>query len=132
MITQAHRHSLQKRISTCPTTSRPSFFRRVDDADDEVFYSAAALVTHIDDGAIAKVGEIYAQLIPQGGAILDLMSSWRSHLPAPICVRRAWSGSGLNREEMEDNPALTEVVVHNRQSRSRGCRLPTPSSTAPW
>src|ERR1700723_150484 len=88
------------------------FFRRVDDDDDEVFYSVPRLVTHIDDGAIAKVGEIYAGLLPAGGAILDLMSSWRSHLPERIHPAKV-VGLGLNRAEMEDNPALSEVVVHN-------------------
>ena len=96
------------------------FFRRVDDDDDEVFYSVPRLVTHIDDGAIAKVGEIYAQLIPQGGAILDLMSSWRSHLPAHLRPSRV-VGLGMNRAEMEDNPALTEIVIHNL---NRAPRLP--------
>src|ERR1700756_4408236 len=96
------------------------FFRRVDDDDDEVFYSVPRLVTHIDDGAIAKVGEIYAQLLPQGGAILDLMSSWRSHLPAHIRPSRV-VGLGMNRAEMENNPALTEIVVHNL---NRTARLP--------
>lgn len=96
------------------------FFRRVDDDDDELFYSVPRLVTHIDDGAIAKVGEIYAQLLPQGGAILDLMSSWRSHLPAHIRPSRV-VGLGMNRTEMQDNPALTEIVVHNL---NRDTRLP--------
>ena len=96
------------------------FFRRVDDDDDEVFYSVPRLVTHIDDGAIAKVGEIYAQILPQGGAILDLMSSWRSHLPAHIRPARV-VGLGMNRTEMEDNPALTEIVIHNL---NRTPRLP--------
>jgi SAM-dependent methyltransferase len=96
------------------------FFRRVDDDDDEVFYSVPRLVTHIDDGAIEKVGEIYAQLLPQGGAILDLMSSWRSHLPAHIRPARV-VGLGMNRTEMQDNPALTEIVVHNL---NREPRLP--------
>lgn len=88
------------------------FFRRIDASDDEVFYSTPRLVTHIDDGAIAKVGEIYARLLPQGGAILDLMSSWRSHLPTHLRPARV-VGLGMNRAEMEDNPALTEVVIHN-------------------
>ena len=96
------------------------FFRRVDDDDDELFYSVPRLVTHIDDGAIAKVGEIYAQLLPQGGAILDLMSSWRSHLPAHIRPSRV-VGLGMNRAEMQDNPALTEIVAHNL---NRETRLP--------
>ena len=96
------------------------FFRRVDDSDDELFYSTPRLVVHIDDGAIAKVGEIYARLLPQGGAILDLMSSWRSHLPAHLRPARV-VGLGMNRAEMEDNPALTEIVIHNL---NRAPRLP--------
>ncbi len=96
------------------------FFRRVDDSDDEAFYSTPRLVVHIDDGAIAKVGDIYARLLPQGGAILDLMSSWRSHLPAHLRPARV-VGLGMNRPEMEDNPALTEIVIHNL---NRTPRLP--------
>ena len=96
------------------------FFRRVDDSDDEAFYSTPRLVVHIDDGAIAKVGDIYARLLPQDGVILDLMSSWRSHLPAHIRPARV-VGLGMNRAEMEDNPALTEIVIHNL---NRTPRLP--------
>ena len=96
------------------------FFRRLDDSDDELFYSTPRLVVHIDDGAIAKVGEIYARLLPQGGAILDLMSSWRSHLPAHLRPARV-VGLGMNRTEMEDNPALTEIVIYNL---NRAPRLP--------
>jgi SAM-dependent methyltransferase len=40
------------------------------------------------------------------------MSSWRSHLPERIRSAKV-VGVGLNRAEMEDNPALDEVVVHN-------------------
>ncbi len=96
------------------------YFGRVDDTDDELFYSTPRLVVHIDDGAIAKVGEIYARLLPQGGAILDLMSSWRSHLPAHLRPARV-VGLGMNRAEMENNPALTEIVIHNL---NRAPRLP--------
>lgn len=90
----------------------PEFFQRIDESDDNLFYAAPRFVVHIDDGAIAKVGDIYARILPQGGAILDLMSSWRSHLPAHVRPSRL-VGLGMNRAEMEDNPALTEIVVHN-------------------
>ncbi len=90
----------------------PEFFRRLDDSDDEAFYSMPRLVVHIDDGAIAKVRDIYMRLLPKGGAIFDLMSSWRSHLPDDLQASRV-VGLGMNRAEMEDNPALTEIVVHN-------------------
>ena len=90
----------------------PKFFRRIDETDDELFYSQPRLVVHIDDGAMKKLGRIYARLLPQGGAILDLMSSWRSHVPGKVRPARL-VGLGMNRPEMEDNPALTEIVMHN-------------------
>ena len=93
-------------------TFPPEFFRRIDESDDELFYSQPRLVVHIDDGAMKKLGRIYARLLPQGGAILDLMSSWRSHMPEQVRPRRL-VGLGMNRPEMEDNPALTEIVIHN-------------------
>ena len=88
------------------------FFRRIDDSEDELFYTQPRFVVHIDDGGIEKVRGIYARLLPQGGAILDLMSSWRSHLPEHTRASRV-VGLGMNRQEMADNPALSEVVVHN-------------------
>ena len=99
---------------------KPDFFRRVDESDDEEFYRWPRRVVHIDDPAIATVGEIYAQPDRPESAILDLMSSWRSHLPAELRPTRV-TGLGLNEEEMRDNPALTEVVVHNV---NRETRLP--------
>jgi SAM-dependent methyltransferase len=69
-------------------------------------------VVHIDDWAIATIGEIFEQRLPKAAVLLDLMSSWRSHLPASLRPT-AVTGLGLNRAEMEDNPALTDVVVHD-------------------
>ncbi len=91
---------------------KSDFFRRIDESADELFYRSPRFVVHIDDGAIEKVGELYSNLLPEGGVILDLMSSWRSHLPERIRSAKV-VGVGLNRAEMEDNPALSEVVVHN-------------------
>ena len=93
-------------------TFPPEFFRRIDETDDELFYSQPRLVVHIDDGAIKKIGQTFVRLLPQGGAILDLMSSWRSHVPDEVRPARL-VGLGMNRPEMEDNPALTEIVMHN-------------------
>jgi hypothetical protein len=95
-----------------PNRLQPEFFRRLDDSYDELFYLTPRLVVHIDDAAIRTVGEIYLSRLPRGGAILDLMSSWRSHLPPELMPSRV-VGLGLNRSEMEDNPALTEIVTHN-------------------
>jgi SAM-dependent methyltransferase len=103
-----------------PSHLKPEFFRRLDDSDDELFYLSPRFVVHIDDAAIASVGEIYSSRLPRGGAILDLMSSWRSHLPPELKPARV-VGLGLNRPEMEHNPALTEIAIHNL---NRAAQLP--------
>ena len=86
--------------------------RRMDEAPDEEFYRAPRLVTHIDDGAIAAVTQLYREFFPPGGAVLDLMSSWVSHLPPEVAYGRV-VGLGMNAEELRRNPRLDEYVVQN-------------------
>ena len=94
----------------------PGAFERVDDGDDLDFYAQPRLVTHIDDGAIGALTDFYRQLLPPGGDLLDLMSSWVSHLPADIAFGRV-VGHGMNAAELAANPRLTERFVQdlNRQ-----------------
>ena len=91
---------------------RPEYFEREDDAPDEEFYVEPRLVVHIDEGAIYAAGEIYAELLPPDGEILDLMSSWRSHLPASFTLGRL-TGLGMNATEMAENAQLASFTVHN-------------------
>lgn len=62
--------------------------RRYDETPDEEFYREPRLVTHINEGAIAAITQIYREFFPPGGDILDLMSSWVSHLPPEVSYRR--------------------------------------------
>ncbi|MEZ4675965.1 MAG: methyltransferase domain-containing protein [Caldilineaceae bacterium] len=55
---------------------------------------------------------MFAKLLPPQGTYLDLMSSWRSHLPDELEPQRV-VGLGMNAAEMADNPQLDEYVVHN-------------------
>ena len=87
-------------------------FRRYDETPDEEFYSTPRLVTHIDDRAIAAVTQLYRELFPPGGKILDLMSSWVSHLPEEVRYERV-VGLGMNEEELRRNPRLDEYIVQN-------------------
>ncbi len=87
-------------------------FRRTDEAPDEEFYRTPRLVTHIDDGAIAAVTQLYRELFPADGEILDLMSSWISHLPPEVTYRRV-IGLGMNEVELQHNPRLDAYVVQN-------------------
>lgn len=83
-----------------------------------LFYGEPRLVTHIDDQAIEAARTFYGEVLPRGGAILDLMSSWVSHLPANGAYARV-AGLGLNAVELESNPQLSEWAVHdlNREPR---------------
>jgi SAM-dependent methyltransferase len=90
----------------------PAAYARHDESPDEEFYSFPRKVVHIDDGAIAALGRLYGELLPAGGRVLDLMSSWRSHLPEGLHLREV-VGLGMNAEEMAENPQLTRSVVHD-------------------
>ena len=93
-------------------------FQRLDETPDPEFYAAPRLVTHIDDGAIAAVTALYREYVPAGGAILDLMSSWVSHLPPEVSYRRV-TGLGMNAEELAANPRLDAWVVHDLNAEPR-------------
>ena len=90
----------------------PDFFRRLDESADAQFYDVPRLVTHIDDATIAALTQVYRERLPRGGVILDLMSSWVSHLPSDVTYARV-AGLGMNRTELEHNPRLTDFIVHD-------------------
>jgi SAM-dependent methyltransferase len=94
------------------TPLRPELFSRIDESPDSLFYSVPRFVAHIDEAAIAAVTRLYREYLPPGGAILDLMSSWISHLPPEAAYRRV-VGLGLNGEELVANPRLTGRVVQD-------------------
>jgi SAM-dependent methyltransferase len=96
----------------------PAAYEREDESADERFYGVSRKVVHIDDGAIAALGRCYAEVLPADGRLLDLMSSWRSHLPAGLRLAEV-IGLGMNAEEMADNPQLAKAIVHdvNREPR---------------
>lgn len=87
-------------------------FGRMDETPDEEFYRTPRFVTHIDDRAIAAVTQLYREFFPPGGEILDLMSSWISHLPPGAEYSRV-VGLGMNEEELRRNERLDSYVVQN-------------------
>ncbi len=103
----------------------PEFVQRIDETDDALFYREPRLVTHIDDAAIAAVSRFYGQLIAPGSMVLDLMTSWVSHLPDGLQFAGV-AGLGMNAFELEQNPVLTERVV---QDLNKNPRLPWVDGT---
>jgi SAM-dependent methyltransferase len=87
-------------------------FRRYDETPDPLFYLQARFVTHIDDAAVAAVTQLYREFFTPNSAVLDLMSSWVSHLPPEVAYRRV-VGIGLNRQELAANPRLDAFHVQD-------------------
>jgi SAM-dependent methyltransferase len=95
-----------------------SAFSKADTAPDNEFYAHPRFVHHIDEGAIAAVTATYRAVLPAGGDILDLMSSWVSHLPPEISYRSV-TGLGMNAEELAANPRLTAHIVQDLNTTPR-------------
>lgn len=87
-------------------------FDRIDSSDDADFYRTPRLVHHIDSQARAFINQIYRRFISAHMHVLDLMSSWVSHLdgiPASVQV----TGLGMNAAELEANPQLAASLLHD-------------------
>jgi len=87
----------------------PGFFDRADEMADSLFYEAPRLVTHIDDDAIAAVGDLYDELQIDGD-VLDLMASWVSHFHV---VPRHLRVLGMSEAELAANPVAAGRIVHD-------------------
>ncbi len=91
-------------------------FDKVDAGDDAGFYAPPRLVTHIDEDATAALTAFYREVLPAGGTVLDLMSSWVSHLP-PDMRFSAVIGHGMNEAELAANPRLARFFVQDLNRR---------------
>lgn len=85
---------------------------KLDNSDDALFYDYPRFVTHVDDRFIQKLTELYRQRLQPNTRILDLMSSWVSHLPEDMEFSHV-EGHGLNAEELARNPRLNHYFVQN-------------------
>jgi len=90
----------------------PNAFLKWDEEDDAVFYIPPRFVTHIDDPAIAALRDFYRETLPPGGTLLDLMSSWVSHLPEDVSYREV-VGHGMNESELAKNSRLSRHFVQD-------------------
>jgi SAM-dependent methyltransferase len=97
-----------------------AMFARVDESDDALFYQQPRLVLHIDAATVAALADYYADVLQRGAHVLDLMSSWVSHLPPGLALGDV-VGLGMNADELAANPRLTEYQV---QDLNREPKLP--------
>jgi len=90
----------------------PGAFLKQERGDDLAFYAPPRLVTHIDEAAVTALREHYRATIPEQARVLDLMSSWVSHLP-PEREYAEVVGHGMNAQELATNPRLHRWFVQD-------------------
>ncbi|NNF95354.1 MAG: methyltransferase domain-containing protein, partial [Halobacteria archaeon] len=93
-------------------------FARSDNRADSAFYSMSRLVPHIDSTASQQIARIYERYLQPGMQVLDMMSSWQSHLPDSL-GDLAVTGLGLNQQELQHNPRLTTQAIHDLNADTR-------------
>lgn len=98
---------------------------KLDESDDALFYSAPRFVTHVDEPFIQQLTDLYRERLQPQTRILDLMSSWVSHLPEEIEFAHV-EGHGLNAEELARNSRLDHYFVQNLNQKQL---LPLPDQT---
>jgi len=85
---------------------------KLDESDDALFYAEPRFVQHLDGGFRSRLTELYRERIPPCAVVLDLMSSWVSHLPDDITYEEV-IGHGLNEAELQANPRLDRHWLQN-------------------
>ena len=86
--------------------------RKWDTSDDTLFYAEPRFVHHLDAAFRQRLTQLYRERIPAGAVVLDLMSSWVSHLPDDVTYASV-IGHGLNQKELNANPRLSRYWVQN-------------------
>jgi SAM-dependent methyltransferase len=101
---------METQMQTPTDFSAPDAFARDDETPDGEFYAQPRKITHVDAVCARRIQALYRTVLPENARVLDLMASWRSHLPdtVPPAV-----GLGMSTEEMADNPQLAERIVHD-------------------
>jgi len=86
-------------------------FARLDSTPDTIFYKEARFVEHVDEQAVKSMTSYISDTFLQpNDSVLDLCSSWTSHIRPDIQLKRV-AGLGMNDKELEANKVLTERTV---------------------
>ncbi|MBD2180099.1 class I SAM-dependent methyltransferase [Aerosakkonema funiforme] len=91
---------------------RPNQRTKLDETSDNQFYSFPRFVTHVDDGFIQQLTDLYRERLQPNTRIFDMMSSWVSHLPDDVEFAHV-EGHGMNEEELTRNSRLHHYFVQN-------------------
>ncbi|MDV3350658.1 class I SAM-dependent methyltransferase [Leptolyngbyaceae cyanobacterium CCMR0082] len=86
--------------------------QKLDESNDTLFYEHPRFVTHVDERFIEQLTELYQERLTPNSCILDMMSSWVSHLPSDMQFAQV-EGHGMNAEELAKNPRLDHYFVQD-------------------
>ena len=86
--------------------------QKLDESNDEIFYSDPKFVYHLDANFRKYLSSIYKKEIKDHSTIVDLMSSWDSYLPSEKKYKKI-IGHGLNRAELERNQSFNSFWIQN-------------------
>ena len=85
---------------------------KVDELPDELFYSQPRFVQHLDKSFRSRLTALYRNYINKDFVVLDLMSSWVSHLPKDVIYKKV-IGHGMNSKELLSNQRLDDHWIQN-------------------
>ena len=86
--------------------------KKLDESNDEEFYSDPKFVYHLDANFRHYLSNIYKKEISNYSTVLDLMSSWDSYLPDEKKYKKV-IGHGLNKQELEKNKIFDTYWIQN-------------------
>ena len=86
--------------------------KKLDESNDEEFYSEPKFVYHLDANFRHYLTNVYKNEISDNSTVLDLMSSWDSFLPEEKKYEKV-IGHGLNKQELEKNKIFDSYWIQN-------------------
>ena len=98
---------------------------KIDNNDDKIFYHQPRFVHHLSFSFRARLTELYSNYLCNHHIILDLMSSWVSHLPSNKKFKKV-IGHGMNESELKSNNRLDSYWI---QDLNKNQRMPIEDST---
>ena len=85
---------------------------KIDENEDEIFYRNPRYVHHLSQSFRKRLTSLYTEYLSSHYIVLDLMSSWVSHLP-PNEIYRKVIGHGMNEAELNSNNRFDKYWIQN-------------------
>ena len=86
--------------------------QKLDISDDTIFYLKPRYVNHLSNSFRNRLTNLYSEYLCTHYVILDLMSSWVSHLPNNTRYKKV-IGHGMNELELKANKRLDSFWLQN-------------------